>query len=90
MSAHEDFAAAIKIGKNARVKFLEDKLLSTSMGVGVTAAIFALKNADPDEYRDIITNDHNIRLDIARLPDAKLWEIVGASAPTLIEHKKDE
>jgi hypothetical protein len=39
----------INMGRAARVAALETKLLTTSQGVGVTAAIFALKNADPDE-----------------------------------------
>ena len=40
------------MGRAARVAALETKLLATSQGVGVTAAIFALKNADPDEWQD--------------------------------------
>jgi hypothetical protein len=93
MERHSEFSAAIKIGRAARVRFLENKLLKTSMGVGVTAAIFALKNADPDEYKDIITNDHSISVRIEKVSDAQLLEIIARSSaakPLTIEHKPAE
>lgn len=51
-SKHPEFSAAIKRGKAARTKNLEGGLLSEELGPKVTARIFALKNAAPDEWRD--------------------------------------
>lgn len=51
MDEHAEFAEAVDIAKAVRTLYLEDQLL-----VGdpkrVTAHIFALKNAAPDEWRD--------------------------------------
>ena len=47
INLYPDFRHAVNMGRAARVAALEAKLLSTSQGVGVTAAIFALKNATP-------------------------------------------
>ena len=89
IAAHADFSAAIKKGRACRVRALETKLLSTKIGVGVTAAIFALKNADPDEWRDLYQTQTDINVRIESLSDAQLLAIA-ASAPKIIEHDKDE
>jgi DNA-binding XRE family transcriptional regulator len=50
-----EFAEAIAIARGKRVKALEEGLLKESQaGPAVTARIFALKNADPREWRDRI------------------------------------
>lgn len=50
--AHHEFADAIKTARAKRVLSLERELLSATEGPRVTARIFALKNASPDEWRD--------------------------------------
>jgi hypothetical protein len=65
---------------------LETKLLTTKMGVGVTAAIFALKNADPDEYKDMYNQQTEVTLRIEKLSDTQLQEIAARGMKT-IEHK---
>ncbi len=50
--AHPEFAEALKQSRFLRVRALEHKLLSSDISPHVTAAIFALKNAMPDEWRD--------------------------------------
>jgi hypothetical protein len=47
-----DFAAALNRAKCARVLYGERKLLASVDGPAVAAAIFMLKNADPDEWRE--------------------------------------
>lgn len=47
-----EFSHALKQARFLRVKALENKLLGAEIGPHVTAAIFALKNAMPDEWRD--------------------------------------
>jgi hypothetical protein len=72
---HAAFSAAITAGRSMRVAALETKLLSTQVGVGVTAAIFALKNADPDEWKDLYNQTTDVRVTIQHLSDAQLLEI---------------
>ena len=73
-------------GRAARVAALETKLLTTSQGVGVTAAIFALKNADPDEWQDRYNTESTVNVRVERIPDHELMRIAStARAPLLIE-----
>lgn len=50
--AHPEFAAALDMGRIKRQAFLEKRLLSARKGPVVTSSIFALKNANPKEWRD--------------------------------------
>lgn len=47
-----EFSDALKQSRSLRVRALETKLLTADVGPHVTASIFALKNAMPDEWRD--------------------------------------
>jgi hypothetical protein len=88
MTAHRDFGDAINRGRAARVAALEAKLLTTSQGVGVTAAIFALKNADPDEWQDRYHTETKVNVSIEHVSDAELLAIISrANTPALIEAK---
>lgn len=49
---HPDFSYALKRGHDLRVFRLETQLLRAIDGAQVTSAIFALKNAAPDIWRD--------------------------------------
>jgi hypothetical protein len=86
ISVHAEFSAAIRKARAARVAALETKLLTTSQGVGVTAAIFALKNADPDEWQDRYNTESTVNVRIERIPDHELMRIAStARSPLLIE-----
>jgi hypothetical protein len=88
---YPDFCHAINMGRAARVAALEAKLLSTSQGVGVTAAIFALKNADPDEWQDRYYTETKVKVSLKQMSDAELWAIASkADTPALIEAKPVE
>jgi hypothetical protein len=88
---YPDFCHAINIGRAARVAALEAKLLSTSQGVGVTAAIFALKNADPNEWQDRYHTESKVNVSIEQMSDEELLAIISkANAPALIEAKPTE
>jgi hypothetical protein len=52
MDEHAEFSEAVKIHAAKRTLCLERGLLSADMGPRVTARIFALKNAAPDEWAD--------------------------------------
>lgn len=54
---HNGFSDAVKIGRSMRLKCLETKLLEADMGPRVTAMIFALKNADREEWADKTTTE---------------------------------
>jgi hypothetical protein len=56
---HPDFSLAVKRGQAARTAGLEKQLLNSIEGPRVTARIFALKNAAPDEWRDKVETQHS-------------------------------
>ena len=49
---HPEFFDAVKRGQAKRVAYLERRLLDGEIGPRVTSHIFALKNADPEEWKD--------------------------------------
>ena len=58
MSNHPEFSDAVKIAQGCRTECLERGLLGSEVGPMVTARIFALKNAAPDEWSDKRQIDH--------------------------------
>lgn len=56
---HPEFLGAVKRAEAARVLFLEQRLIDGETGARVTSHIFALKNADPDEWRDKTEREHS-------------------------------
>ena len=56
---HEEFSDATKRAEAARTGDLESRLLDPSRGTPVAAAIFALKNAAPEEWRDKREVEHS-------------------------------
>lgn len=75
---HAEFSAAIKRGKAARTQALEGELLSEELGPRITARIFALKNAEPAEWRDrhehVGADGGPIQVTVARFVDDKWGE----------------
>ena len=52
----------------------------------MTAAIFALKNADPDEWQDRYNTESTVNVRVERIPDDELMRIASAGrAPLLLE-----
>lgn len=49
---HSAFNAAVRVGEAARARALEQKLLAAGSGASVSAHVFALKCAVPEEWRD--------------------------------------
>lgn len=56
---HPEFSEAVKIAKAKRTAALERSMLAAESGPAVTSRIFALKNADPDEWRDKREHEHS-------------------------------
>lgn len=60
-----EFSEAVKIGKAKRTLALERQMLAMENGPAVTARIFALKNADPEEWREKQHIEHGVSNDLA-------------------------
>lgn len=63
MGEHPEFSEAVKVGQAKRVHYLERTMLDGEAGPRVTARIFALKNADPEEWRDKREVQHSGSID---------------------------
>lgn len=69
MGEHPEFSEAVKIGTAKRVAYLERRLLDGEIGPRVTSHIFALKNADPEEWRDKREVEHSGEMTVRRKVD---------------------
>ena len=79
--AHSEFSHAVSRARAARVTWLEQKLLRSRKGAETSAAIFALKNAAPDEWRDIKTTEHKHPVAVQMLTDDQLRAIASGVDP---------
>ena len=79
--AHSEFSDAVSRARAARVLWLERKLLRSRKGAETSAAIFALKNACPDEWRDLKQTEHRHSLSIQRLTTEQLHAIASGVDP---------
>lgn len=68
-AVHPEFLEAVRIGKAKRTLALERGMLGAESGPAVTARMFALKNADPDEWREKQSIEHSggVTVEIVRL-----------------------
>lgn len=53
MKKYPEFENLVKVGQDLRIKFLENRLISTTQAAQITAMIFALKCARSEEWRDV-------------------------------------
>lgn len=67
MAANPEFSEAARVGQAKRTMKLEEGLLSGDSGPKVTGHIFALKNADPDGWRDKQEVEHSGALRVSRI-----------------------
>jgi hypothetical protein len=79
--AHSEFSHAVSRARAARVLWLEGKLLRAKKGAETSAAIFALKNACPAEWRDVKQTEHHHSLSIDKLTDEQLHAIASGVDP---------
>jgi len=86
---HREFSDAVSRARMTRVAALEVKLLRSRKGAETTASIFALRNADPSEWRDVRSVQHDHNVTIATLTDEQLFAIASgrASEIQVIEHE---
>ncbi|MET3995025.1 formylmethanofuran dehydrogenase subunit A [Bradyrhizobium sp. S3.9.2] len=83
VTVHRDFADAVSRARSARTLALEEKLLRSRKGAETTAAMFALKNAQPDEWRDLKHTETTHLHAIAQLTDAQLMAIASGKVGDL-------
>lgn len=69
VNEHPEFSDAVKIGQAKRVAYLERRLLDGDVGPRITSHIFALKNADPDEWRDKREVEHSGDMTVRKAVD---------------------
>ena len=79
--AHPSFLDAVQRARCGRQLFLEQKLLKSTKGAQTGAAIFALKNAAPDEWRDLKYTEHNHKVSVEALTDDQLRAIASGVSP---------
>jgi hypothetical protein len=75
-----DFSDAVSRAGPVRQLWLERKLLRSRKGAETSAAIFALKNAAPDDWRDVRSVEHAHSLKVETLTDAQLYAIASQKA----------
>src|SRR5207245_257505 len=78
---HAEFGDACSRAKAMRSLWWERKLGRSRKGAETTASIFALKNIDPSEWRDLKYTQHDHNVNVGTLTDAQLYAIAsGRSA----------
>jgi hypothetical protein len=77
---HPAFGDAVARARAARVAALETKLLTARRGGEVAAAMFGLKNAEPDEWRDLKHTQTDVNVKLETLTDAQLYAIAAQSS----------
>lgn len=81
IGAHREFSDACARAQSARVLWWELKMGKARKGAEVTASIFALKNAAPDEWRDVRHTEHKHSLSYDHLTDQQLRAIAAGVSP---------
>jgi hypothetical protein len=81
IKAHSEFSDAVSRARAARQLCLELKLLRARKGAETQAAIFALKNAAPDDWRDLKQTEYRHSLSIDQLSTEQLHAIASGVAP---------
>jgi hypothetical protein len=81
IKAHSEFSDAVSRARAARQLWLELKLLRARKGAETQAAIFALKNAAPDDWRDVKTTEHRVSVAVETLSDQQLEAIASGVDP---------
>ena len=77
---HSEFSDACSRAKAMRLLWWERKLGRSTKGAVTTASVFALRNIDPEEWRDVrsVQHDHSVRVE--SLSDAQLYAIASGKS----------
>jgi transposase-like protein len=88
MQAHSEFSNAVSRAQMTRVAALEVKLLRSTKGASTTASIFALRNADPTEWRDVRSVQHDHTVTLQTMSDEQLLAIAQGQGMIDVTPKK--
>jgi hypothetical protein len=80
IALHSEFSEAVSRARPTRVFWLENKLLHSTKHAQVSAAMFGLRNAAPDEWRDVKYQEHSHTVKAESLTDAQLYAIAARHA----------
>ena len=78
---HPELEHLVKAGQDARIRFLENRLLTTGHSAQITAMIFALKCARSEDWKDVSRQEVTGK-------DGEAIEIVGITR-TIVDPGKD-
>jgi hypothetical protein len=81
MERYADFSDAVARARARRVMWWEHKLKTSRKGAETSAAMFALKNANPLEWRDMRTLQHEHNLSVETLTLEQLEAIASGAHP---------
>ena len=81
IGVYPDFSNAVARARAARVRWWENKLKTSRKGAETSASIFALRNADPQEWRDIKYQQHQHVVSVEELTTAQLHAIAAGVSP---------
>lgn len=77
---HADFSDAVNRARPARTRAYETRLMAARSGAEAASAIFGLKNADPVEWREVRSVQHDVNVKVEQLTDAQLYAIASQKA----------
>jgi hypothetical protein len=84
IDTHPDFSEAVTQAKAGRVYSLEGKMLGAKNGGEAATSIFALKNADPNEWREVRHSNIEVNINLDNITDEQLAAIaLGQQAPMI-------
>lgn len=72
-----EFSEACKKGQAKRTRHLETGLLNGEIGPAITARIFALKNAAPEEWREKVEQHHTGSVKVERIESVIIDPVTG-------------
>jgi hypothetical protein len=99
MSEHSDFSDAATRGKAAASNAWEARMMEAKRSAEAATSIFALKNINPDDWKEVRHNNLEVTHKLDQMTDAQLLAIMqGKSSaahvvldvkPLVLEHVKD-
>jgi len=89
ITRHADFADAVNRARSRRLDALEDRLLAANNGGTAATSIFALKNADPDEWREVRYQNIETNVNVKVLSTAELQAIAAGRPAPMIDVTPD-
>jgi hypothetical protein len=81
ITAHPEFSLAVDQARAARLKAWETKLMNADKGAQAATSIFALKNCDPEEFREVRYASFEHQVNVKQLTDEQLLAIASGQRP---------